>query len=182
VALPYPDPPLDDGVVALRPWGPQDVPLMDEWLDAAWLEQALHDGRTLPLAIVDAAGGAVLGSCDLRCPEPDDPERGEIGYLLVPEARGRGAATRAIGMLVDWAFRELGMRRVQALVHPDNPASMAVLERLGFEREGLLRSYRPGGEDRIMFATTEAPPRTRGPGPGRGRAGRASAARGGRAS
>ena len=55
-------------------------------------------------------------------------------------------------MLVGWAFRELGMRRVQALVHPDNPASAAVLERLGFQREGLLRSYRPPGEDRIMFA------------------------------
>jgi RimJ/RimL family protein N-acetyltransferase len=138
--------------VALRPWGPQDVPLMDEWLDGDWLEQALRDGRTLPLAIVDAVSGAVLGSCDLRRPEPDDPGRGEIGYLLVPEARGRGAATRAVALLVRWAFEELGMRRVQALVDPGNPASMAVLERLGFEREGLLRSYRPGGEDRIMFA------------------------------
>jgi RimJ/RimL family protein N-acetyltransferase len=166
--LPFPDPPLDDGVVALRPWGAQDVPLMDEWLDGSWLEQAVRDGRTLPLAIVDAATGAVLGSCDIRRPEPDDPDRGEIGYLLVPEARGRGAATRAMALLVGWAFRELGMRRVQALVHPDNPASMAVLERLGFQREGLLRSYRPPGEDRIMFAITAAPPRTPAPPPGPG--------------
>jgi RimJ/RimL family protein N-acetyltransferase len=152
VALPYPDPPLHDGVVALRPWHDDDVPLMDEWGDAGWLEQARREGRTLPLAIVDAGSGALLGSCDLRRPEPDDPERSEIGYLLLPEARGRGAATRAMRLLVAWAFRELGMRRVQALVHPDNAASAAVLERLGFEREGLLRSYRPGGEDRVMFA------------------------------
>jgi RimJ/RimL family protein N-acetyltransferase len=158
VALEYPDPRLTDGVVALRPWRPEDVPLMDEWLDGVWLEQALRDGRTLPLAIVDVASGAVLGSCDLRRPEPDDPDRGEIGYLLVPEARGRGVATRAVGMLVGWAFREIGMRRVQALVHPDNAASAAVLERLGFEREGLLRNYRPGGDgDRIMFAVYSSP-------------------------
>lgn len=158
MALEYPDPPLTDGVVALRPWAPEDVPLMDEWLDGVWLEQALRDGRTLPLAIVDVASGSVLGSCDLRRPEPDDPDRGEIGYLLVPGARGRGVATRAMGMLVDWAFREVGMRRVQALVHPDNPASMAVLERLGFEREGILRSYRPPDEDRIMFALVQSSP------------------------
>jgi RimJ/RimL family protein N-acetyltransferase len=50
------------------------------------------------------------------------------------------------------------MRRIQALVHPDNAASAAVLERLGFEREGLLRSYRPGGDgDRIMYATYSSP-------------------------
>ena len=91
-------------------------------------------------------------------PESEDPGRGEIGYELVAEARGRGAATRAVGLLVGWAFRELGMRRVQALVHPDNAASAAVLERLGFEREGLLRSYRPGGDgDRIMFAVYSSP-------------------------
>jgi RimJ/RimL family protein N-acetyltransferase len=157
MALPFPDPPLDDGVVALRPWREGDVALMDEWFDAEWLEQARRDGRALPLAIVDSGSGAVLGSCDLRRPEPDDPGRGEIGYLLAPDARGRGAATRAMRLLVGWAFAELGMRRVQALVHPDNPASAAVLERLGFEREGLLRSYRPGGEDRIMFAVYSNP-------------------------
>ena len=132
---------------------------------------ALRPERTngsLVLAIVDAATGDLLGWCEIRRPDPDDPERGEIGYELVAEARGRGAATRGVGLLVGWAFRELRMRRIQALVHPANLASMAVLERLGFEREGLLRSYRPGDDgDRIMFATREAPPRTPAPPPAR---------------
>jgi RimJ/RimL family protein N-acetyltransferase len=178
-ALPFPDPPLDDGVVALRPWRAGDAAVKASWgrdptivrwsgvpagyTEAAardyarWLEQLRLEGRMLGLAIVDASSGAVLGSCDIRRPDPDDPALGEVGYLLGSEARGRGAATRAMRMLVGWGFRELGMRRVQALVHPDNPASAAVLERLGFEREGLLRSYRPGGEDRIMFAVYSNP-------------------------
>jgi RimJ/RimL family protein N-acetyltransferase len=74
---------------------------------------------------------------------------------LAPESRGRGALTRALALLLDWSFRELEMERIQALVHPDNPRSAAVLERLGFRREGVLRSYRPWGgvrEDRLMFA------------------------------
>jgi RimJ/RimL family protein N-acetyltransferase len=173
-SLPHPDPPLDDGIVALRAWRAADAPVVAGWAadesivrwsgisagyDAPaaldYMEQAEQGrsvGRMLTLAITDAGSGALIGSCDIRRPDPDDPALGEVGYLLAPEARGRGAATRALGLLVGWAFRELGMRRVQALVHPDNPASAAVLERLGFEREGLLRSYRPGGEDRIMFA------------------------------
>jgi ribosomal-protein-alanine N-acetyltransferase len=104
-------------------------------------EEGRRAGRMITMAIVDADSGALLGSCDMRYPDPEDPGLGEIGYLLAPDTRGRGAATRAIGMLVGWGFRELGMRRIQALVHPDNPASAAVLQRVGFQREGLLRRY-----------------------------------------
>jgi len=178
-AWPYPDPPLDDGVVALRPWRAGDAPLIAAWgedeeavrwsavpagytpeMASEYLEQAEQGrraGRMITMAMVDAGSGALIGSCDIRCPDPEDRGLGEVGYLVAAEARGRGTATRVMRMIVEWAFRELGMRRVQALVHPDNPASVAVLERLGFEREGLLRRYRPGGEDRIMFAIYSSP-------------------------
>jgi RimJ/RimL family protein N-acetyltransferase len=105
------------------------------------------------LAIVDARLEVVLGSCDIRRPDPDDAALGEVGFLLAEEARGRGVATRAVGLLVDWSFRELGMERVQGLVRPDNPRSAKVFERLGFRREGLLRGYRAGEagrEDRVL--------------------------------
>jgi len=97
----------------------------------------------------------VLGSCDIRRPDPEDSALGEVGYLLSERARGRGVATRAMGLLVDSSFRALGMERVQALVHPDNPPSAAPLDRLGFKREGLLRRYRAGDEgreDRVLYA------------------------------
>ena len=47
------------------------------------------------------------------------------------------------------------MQRIQAVVHPENARSIAMFERLGFEREGLLRRLRParsGREDRILYA------------------------------
>ncbi len=94
-------------------------------------------------------------SCDLRRPDSEDPALGEVGYLLSETARGRGVATRAIGLLVAWSFRELRMERVQALVHPDNPRSAPVLDRLGFQNEGLLRHYRAGEggrEDRVLYS------------------------------
>lgn len=176
-SLPWPAPQLSDGVVALRPWRDEDASIKAAWgqdavivrwtgvpanyteeagrARAAATEETRKAGRAVALAIVDALSGVVLGSCDIRRPDAEDPALGEVGYLLAPDARGRGTATRAIGLLIDWSFRELGMERVQALVHPDNPPSARVLERLGFQREGLLRRCRPGKsgrEDRILFA------------------------------
>jgi RimJ/RimL family protein N-acetyltransferase len=118
-------------------------------------EELRKAGRAVALAIVDAGSGTVLGSCDIRRPDPDDAALGEVGFLLAEHARGRGLATRAVGLLVGWSFRELGMERIQGLVHPENPRSAEVLQRLGFRREGLLRDFRAGKagrEDRILFS------------------------------
>lgn len=175
--LPFPEPRLSDGVVALRPWRHEDAPVKAAWgrdtaivrwtgvpanyaeeaalAWAATVEAARQAGRAVALAIVDDASGVVLGSCDLRLPDAEDRALGEVGYLLAREARGRGIATRAVALLVGWGLRELRMERVQALVHPDNPGSAGVLERVGFQREGLLRRYRPGEagrEDRVLFS------------------------------
>ena len=63
----------------------------------------------------------------------------ELGYMVVPEAQGRGVAREAVAGLVGQLFSE-GQRRVFADVDPDNRASVALLERLGFRLEGRLRS------------------------------------------
>jgi RimJ/RimL family protein N-acetyltransferase len=176
-ALPLPAAPLTDGIVVLRPWREHDAAVVGSWgrdpeivrwsgvpedqsSDSArayfrWAEQARQGGLSVALAIVDAGSEQVVGSCDVRRPDPADPAIGELGYLLIASARGRGLATRAVRLLTAWSFRELGMQRVQALVHPENPASGRVLDRLGFQREGLLRSYRAaprGREDRVSYA------------------------------
>ncbi len=65
----------------------------------------------------------------------------ELGYWLVPRARGKGIGSRAVALLAQWAVREAGLARLEAYVIPDNTASQRVLEKSGFRREGLLRSY-----------------------------------------
>jgi [ribosomal protein S5]-alanine N-acetyltransferase len=169
--LRHPDPPLGDGVVTLRAWRPDDIAAVaafgrdadnvrfgdvpagrreDE--AAAYLaatERMSREGRGLAFAVADAASDTVLGTCDLRLLSP---HTGEIGYLLDAGARGRGTMTRAVGLMVGWAFPALALGRVQAFVSPDNARSMRLLERLGFVREGLLRSYRGPGADRVAYA------------------------------
>jgi GrpB-like predicted nucleotidyltransferase (UPF0157 family) len=78
-----------------------------------------------------------------------------VGYYLAAEARGRGLATRALKLLSRWGIEELGLARIEVLAHPDNVGSQRVALRVGFQREGLLRSYRDRkGErdDLLMFS------------------------------
>ncbi len=64
----------------------------------------------------------------------------EIGYILRRDAWGKGYASEAVTRIIDYGFRELGLRRIFADVDPDNAASIVLLEKLGFVREGLLRA------------------------------------------
>lgn len=64
----------------------------------------------------------------------------EIGYLLVRREWGKGYAGEAVSRLLDLLFEEEGIRRVFADTDPDNDASILLLERLGFRREGVLRA------------------------------------------
>jgi RimJ/RimL family protein N-acetyltransferase len=50
--------------------------------------------------------------------------RASIGYWLVPAARGRGIATRAVRLLASWAFDELSIERLTLTCGPDNHASL----------------------------------------------------------
>jgi len=73
-------------------------------------------------------------------------------YGLVPTARGRGLMARALRLTIAWAVAEYRLTRVQAFVSPDNATSARLLERLGFVREGVLRSYRGEGADRVSYS------------------------------
>lgn len=67
--------------------------------------------------------------------------RASVGYWLLPEARGKGLATRAVRLISRWALRELGLPRLGLFTEPWNVDSQRVAERAGFQREGVLRSW-----------------------------------------
>ena len=101
-------------------------------------------GRLLALAAVDAETGELIGAGMLH---HLDAERRivEIGYWVLPHARGRGHATTIARTLAEHAF-SLGVERVAAYVNVGNTASERVVERAGFTREGVVRSMpKPDG-------------------------------------
>ena len=110
-------------------------------------------GRLLALAAVDEVTGEIIGGGTLH---HLDAERSivEIGYFVLPHARGRGVATTIARMLAEHAF-SLGIHRVAAYVNVGNVASERVAERAGFTREGVVRSMPvPDGRrvDKTLFS------------------------------
>ena len=80
-----------------------------------------------------------------------------LGYMFVPEARGKGYGTETVKILVDYVFLHRDVPRVQAEIHPENMASQRVLEKAGFHREGVLRAKffsRGVWRDSAMFSIT----------------------------
>ncbi|HVU78756.1 MAG TPA: GNAT family protein [Gaiellaceae bacterium] len=67
-------------------------------------------------------------------------QEGEIGYVLSRAARGRGVATRAVGLLTEWGFGELALERIELRIDDRNAASKRVAERAGYSEEGVLRN------------------------------------------
>jgi RimJ/RimL family protein N-acetyltransferase len=180
VALRLPDPQLCDDAVRLRAWCDADVPAARRATDDPLVlrftrvapgqtdedlrrfisghEPARIAGEALELAIADTACDAFLGAVSVMHFEWAH-SRAEIGYYVVPDARGRGVATRAVGLLARWALRELGLARLALFTDPDNIASQRVAERCGFAREGLLRSFEERNgrrDDLVVFSLLPA--------------------------
>jgi ribosomal-protein-alanine N-acetyltransferase len=68
-------------------------------------------------------------------------KRADLGYALARAAWGCGYVSEAVPPLVDYAFKELGLNRLDAVIDPRNAASAKVLTRLGFQHEGTLREH-----------------------------------------
>ncbi|MYL18814.1 GNAT family N-acetyltransferase [Halobacillus litoralis] len=80
--------------------------------------------------------------------------RTEIGYWLGAAFTSRGLVTKAVRKMVDYAFFELGLRKVDIQTAVGNGKSRAVPERLGFTKEGVLREYEylnGSHHDRIVY-------------------------------
>jgi ribosomal-protein-alanine N-acetyltransferase len=154
---------LDDGVVAVRTgrpedaadlargvrdpavvrfasvsWAPDTIPELAERIATLWPEGA-RDGTRLDVVIANAADDTVLGYLVVfginrrhgHC---------EVGFFLNPDARGRGAVSRAVDLVCRWAFAD-GFHRVHATTHVDNAAAQRALVKAGFALEGVLRGY-----------------------------------------
>lgn len=87
-------------------------------------------------AVVESASGPALGRVSLFTGGRDV---WEIACMIVPAARGRNLAARALAEAIDDVFAEKGARRIFADCDPDNGPSIRTFEKLGFRREGLLR-------------------------------------------
>jgi RimJ/RimL family protein N-acetyltransferase len=116
-----------------------------EWL--ATYEAGRRDGTREAFAAIDP-GGRFVGLGLAFGIDRNDGEA-ELGYIVAPEARGRGLGTAILRALTDWAFAEAGVQRLRLVIDVENPGSLRVAERTGYVREGVLRSVHFKGGRRI---------------------------------
>lgn len=102
------------------------------------------------LAVIEKGSGRMVGFCGFKYVV----ELGEvdIGYRFLPECWGKGYATESAAALMQHRRRVHDIRRVVAIVHPDNPASCRVLEKLGLRFERLLEPDE-GGVRFLLYAS-----------------------------
>ncbi|MBO9687138.1 GNAT family N-acetyltransferase [Roseateles chitosanitabidus] len=98
-------------------------------------------GSPCRLAVVDTNHDRLAGTIGFHTLS-EVHRNGEIAYDLAPDYWGRGLATRLCATVTRWSFERLGLIRVQGTVLVGNAPSDRVLLKCGFQREGLLRSFR----------------------------------------
>lgn len=124
----------------------------------AWIAAAAAETPQMNLAI--AREGALLGGVGLKPLADVHAGTAEIGYWLGEPYWGQGIVSRAVARMVEYAFDELLFVRLQAGVFAGNDASMRVLEKNGFVREGVLRKHvRKDGviRDAVLYAKLRNP-------------------------
>jgi len=113
-----------------------DMAQASAWL--ARIRQRVADGNAMQFVIELHASKTVIGTCVLFQIDEAN-QRAEIGYALGREFWGMGYMHAALVALVAYAFRVLGLHRLEAEVDPRNENSAASLRRLGFQLEGLQK-------------------------------------------
>jgi ribosomal-protein-alanine N-acetyltransferase len=105
----------------------------------AWLAHVTVEQPPTSLAIV--AGGEVVGGIGAMLGSDVNRHTAEVGYWLGEAVWGRGLASAALAGFLPWAAETFGLSRFVGHVFSSNPASMRVLEKCGFAREGVMRKH-----------------------------------------
>jgi len=149
---------LDCGVALLRPWCAADLDSLVANANDAEVSRGLRDRFAYPYTIDDARAwlarapdaadrawaieidGAAAGGIGVHLGADVHRHSAELGYWLGRRHWGRGLMTAIVRAFAGPAMDAFALYRLHATVYANNPASMRVLEKAGFEREGVLRA------------------------------------------
>ena len=143
----------------LTPWEPKWT--ADELERGAWrlrlrrYREEITQGTAMPFLIFDKVTGRLAGGITLGNIRHGVAQSGQIGYWMGVNHAGKGLMHEAVLLVVQFGFETLRLHRIEAACIPDNQRSIRVLEKAGFRREGLSRSYlRINGvwRDHLLYA------------------------------
>lgn len=103
-----------------------------------FFREKLLSGEGMRWGIFQQDNDTLIGTCGLHHINKTH-YKAEMGYDLLPAFWGKGIMTASLNRLLQYAFEVLSLNRIEAVVDPANKLSILLLERLGFQQEGLLR-------------------------------------------
>lgn len=129
-----------ESVWEIRPFMPWCHPDLTVDEGRRWIEAQISAfaARKAFEFVILAADGRFLGSCGIN--QIDEANhRANLGYWVRSSATGRGVATAAVRQLVQWAFDNTDLVRLEVVVSTENPASLRVAEKSGALNEGVFK-------------------------------------------
>jgi RimJ/RimL family protein N-acetyltransferase len=120
------------------PWARPDLTLD---MQRTWVTSkvaAFEEGTEFEF-VISSDEGHYLGGCGLNRIDTLN-RRANLGYWVKSSAAGRGAATAATRLLVEWGFANTELHRLEVIVSTRNAASLRVAEKAGAVREGVLKN------------------------------------------
>lgn len=143
----------------LTPWEPvwneDDLTRSSFRLRVKRAAREIASDEAYSLFIVDARSGTLLGGLTLGLIRRGVAQACTLGYWMGQRHAGKGHMTEAVRGAVQFAFSDLALHRVEAACLPNNDPSRRLLERVGFQREGMARAYlRINGSwtDHLLYA------------------------------
>ncbi len=103
------------------------------------LRREARAGRAFPFAVTYE--GRLVGQVNVSGVVRGASDSGSVGYWVDRRVAGRGVTPTAVALVVDHVFDVAGLHRVEANVRPENTASLRVMAKLGFRREGLHERF-----------------------------------------
>lgn len=156
---------IDDFMV----WATDDkVTRFCTWEPYTSKEDAIHfiNNKVLPHPWFRAIclNGRPIGAISVTKNSGNDECRGELGYVLGFKYWGKGIATKAVKLVANTIFSEWPqLERLEAIVYAENVGSQKVLEKVGFQREGVLRKFmilKGKTRDIVMFSLLSTDPQS----------------------
>ena len=147
----------------LVPWEPRWA--MDELTRASFRRRVRHYQRDLredigyALFIYSVATGGLVGGVTLCNVRRGVTQSCTLGYWIGAQYAQQGYMTAAVRAVVPYVFDSLDLHRLEAACLPTNTASMRLLEKTGFKREGLARRYlriNGGWQDHLLYALLDS--------------------------
>lgn len=143
-------------------WPPDDLTKIAFRRRIRRYQREIRSGSSYPFFVFSPDGEILLGGLTLARIQRGVTQSGVLGYWMGAPYAGKGLMSAAVRAVVEFTFDTLHLNRIEAACLPHNAASIRLLEKVGFTREGYARKYlciEGRWQDHLLYGLVRSDPR-----------------------